>query len=342
MQDESINEKRIRKNKEYLKVLVQQWEAASNQLMVTLNQSEKPSIQKTIDDLENQIDELDNKIKKLQLCSLQRDSNKFYNQYSKTWEEEFHKIDFEETRKILVSILEKFKSKEESAALFLLQNSDSMKGDLFIKHIKSELQCIGSLYSPYKYEFLSHQEANISNFIGDLAEKFSVQHYHQIPISTYTDQIINNICASLKNNIFFIQIDICILDFPYTFMDWFVQHFWCKLLGKLPEISQKNPLMRFVAVLSIHDSIPENLLSDLCCETNKFDSKKFLELPLKHWTNEEIQNWLFSFSGLTDPPIGLTPQQIERMAKNIHGLTDEGQPCRVYRKLMDDMSKRVS
>ena len=338
MQDESINEKRIRKKKEHLKVLLQQWELASNQLIATLNQSEKPSIQKTIDDLEKEIDELDNKIKKLQLSSFQGDTDKVYSNHSRNWEEKFPKIDFKNTNKILKSTLDKFED-QEGAALFLLQNSRSMGGHWCIKNIKSQLQGIGKWYSPCEFEFLSHQEANPSDFLNYLAQKFAVQPCDQIP--TYTERIINNICESLCNgNILFIQIDIYDLNSQDTFLDWFVQQFWCTLLRRLPEISKKHPSIRFVAVLSIRGSIPKDfLLSDLCCKNYNFDSKKFLELPLKKWTNEEIKNWLFKFSGLT--AIGVTLQEIERMAENIHRVT-KGKPDEVYKELMEAMSKRVS
>lgn len=140
----------------------------------------------------------------------------------------------------------------------------------------------------------------------------------------------------------FIQIDIYDLSSQDTFLDWFVQRFWCKLLGRLPEISQKHPLIRFVAVLSVRGSIPKDfLLSDLCCKSNKFDSKKILELPLKKWTEQEINNWLLNFSGLTATNIGVSPEEIKRMAENIHRVT-EGQPRDVYNELMEEMSKRVS
>ena len=339
MQDESINESLIDSKKKCLKLLYNRYNSANEQWATTLNESDKPSIQVTINRLETEIKQVEGEIDSLKLGLHQIDSSKLYSQYLRNWKEKFPAIDFEKTNQILESTFKKFKNKE-GAALFLLQNSRSRGGDLCIKNMKSKLQGIGTWYPPHKYEFSSLREANIICFLNSLAQAFPVQHCDNI--STYTDEIINKIYASLSGgHIFLIEIDICDLSSQYAVLGWFVQEFWCKLLGRLPAISQNNPCIRFVAVLSIHDSIPKDLLSDLCCKNNKFDSKKLLELPLKKWTNEEIKNWLFNFSGLTAPSIGVTPQEIERMAENIHRRT-KGEPYRVYNELIDDMSKLVS
>jgi inactive STAND len=340
MQDENPNKDLISIKEARLKFLLRQLEAAYKQLDETLNAIDQLTINQQIKKLELEIEQRQTEIDNLKVrSSHQIDSSKFQSQYLRNWKEEFHKIDFEKTNQILESTFKKFK-KQEGAALFLLQNSSSMGGDLCIKNIKSKLQGMGNWYPPHKYEFSSCQEANIIGFLNSLAQSFPVQPCDNIP--TYTDEIINKIYASLSSgDIFLIEIDIRDLNSQHIVLDWFVQQFWCKLLGRLPEISQKKRFVRFVAVLSIHDSIPKDLLSDLCCKTHKFDSKKFLDLPLKKWSNEEIKNWLFNFSRLTAPPIGFTPEQIERMAENIHRRT-KGEPDRVYKELMNDMSKLVS
>jgi inactive STAND/Effector-associated domain 9 len=339
MQDESINQNLISIKKKRLNSLVKQYEAAYNQLSSTLNATDTVIINNQIKDLETEINKLESEIDNLKLRSHQIDSSKFHSQYLRNWKEKFPEIDFEKTNQILESTFKKFKN-QEGAALFLLQNSSSMGGNLCIKNIKSKLQGMGSWYPPHKYEFSSLQEANIIGFLNSLAQSFPVQHCDNIP--TYTDEIINKIYASLSSgDIFLIEIDIRDLNSQHIVLDWFVQQFWCKLLGRLPEISQKKRFIRFVAVLSIRGSIPKDLLSDLCCKSNKFDSKKFLDLPLKKWTDKEIKNWLFNFSGLGAPPIGVTPQQIERMAENIYLDANKGEPYGVYNKLIAEMSEVV-
>ena len=215
-----------------------------------------------------------------------------------------------------------------------------MGGCWCIENIKSQFRN-DNWYSPCKFEFSSHQEANPRDFLRYLAEKFSVPTCDELP--KHTNEIISKICKSLRSgNILFIQIDIYDLSSQDTFLDWFVQQFWCILVDKLPEISQENPFIKLIAVLSIRGSIPEDLLlSDLCCESNEFDSKKILELPLEKWTDQEIKKWLLRFSGLTADHIGVNRQEIEGMAKRIHRLT-EGRPSDVYSELIDAMSKHVN
>ena len=339
MQAESNNEKLIAPKKQYLKELYEKYNSAYAQLGQTLNYTDKVSLNKTIESLENEIQQVQDKIKKLQSCLFQADNREFYKSCSKNWEDKFPKIDFHQTNRIFKATLGKFKNKE-GAALFLLQNSRSMGGDWCIKNIKYQLQDMGNWYSPCEFEFLPCQKADPIDFLNYLAEKFSAQSCDEI--TTYTNKIINKICDSLRSgNILFIQIDICDFTSQDTFLDWFVQQFWCKLLEKLPEITQKYPLIRFVAVLSVCGSMPQDfLLSDLCCKSNKFDSKKILDLPLKRWTEEEINNWLFNFSGLTATNIGVTTEEIKRMAYNIHQAT-KGTPDAVYNQLMKAMSDRV-
>ncbi len=342
MQDESNNQDLIFSiKKKRLKLLMKQYEAASQQLEETLNKIDKLSINEQMKGLEIEIEQLQGEIDNLKLRSHQIDSSKFHSQYSRKWEEEFHKIDFRAINKKLKSILGKFEDRE-GAALFLLQNSRSRGGDLCIKNIKSQLQDMGNLCSPCEFAFLSHQTVDRIDFLTYLAQEFEIQPC--LDEISKTDRIIDKICDSLRSgHIFFVKIDIYNLAFQDPFLDWFLHQFWCKLITRLPQLSQNNPLIRFVAVVSISGSIPKSLLlSDLCCKSNKFDDKKFLELSLeKIWTKPQINNWLLKFSGITAPPIEVTKEEIERMAESIHQVSD-GIPANVYNDLKEAMFKRVS
>ncbi|NES24532.1 MAG: hypothetical protein F6K41_37900 [Symploca sp. SIO3E6] len=62
-----------------------------------------------------------------------------------------------------------------------------------------------------------------------------------------------------------------------------------------------------------------------------------MEIPLETWTEEEIRNWLFNFSGLTAPKIGLSAPEIEAMAKSIFAASD-GVPGIVYPELKQQLN----
>jgi inactive STAND len=341
MQHESNNQSLIESKKKCLKILYDKYNLANQNWATTLNGSDKPSLQLTINLLETEIEQLEGEINNLKLRSPETDSSKFYSNHERNWKEKFPKIDFHKTNKMLKSILGKFEDRE-GAALFLLQNSRSMGGNWCVKNLEFQLQNMGNLHSPYEFEFLPHQAADRMNFLNFLAEKFTVPPC--LDEITYTDKIIDKICASLHGGyIYFIKIDVYTLASEDLFLDWFLHQFWCRLLERLPQLSQKHPLIRFVAVVSVRGSIPKDFLpSCLCCKSKNFDSKKFMELPLqKKWTQQEINNWLLKFSGITAPPMEVTKEEIERMAENIHQVT-KGKPCDVYSELMDAMSKRVS
>lgn len=339
-----MDENLINIKKEYRQNLYEKLNSAYGQLVKTLNEADKPSIQQTINGLESEIKQLEDDIEKLKLVSSRTENDEIYRKCLRHWEDQLPKIDFEKANRVLKSILGEIE-KKEGAALFLLQNSRSMGGNWCIKNIKFKLQDMGMWYPPCEFEFLSYQQANPIDFLNFLAHKFSVQPcLEEIP--TYTDEIINKICDSLSSgNIFFIQVDIYKLNCQDQFLDWFVHQFWCTLLERLPGLSQKHPLIRFVAVLSVRGSIPKDYLQPyLCCKKQNFDSKKILELPLQKWSHLEIKNWLFNFSGLTASHIGRTPLKrldIEQMAQTIFQIT-QGKPSEVYSELMEAMSKLVS
>ncbi|MFB2934941.1 hypothetical protein ACE1B6_06650 [Aerosakkonemataceae cyanobacterium BLCC-F154] len=339
MQDVINNLNLIEPKEKRLQLLYNQFYALYAQLNTERNNAHKISIEEDIKQKEAEINNLKAEIKRLR--ELEIGSDRLYRNYCNTWEEKIPKIDFSKANAIVDHIFKKIKN-QEGAALFVLQNSRSMGGDWCITNIKSQLQNIGILYSPGKYEFLAHQQANQIDFLNFLAQKFKYEPYTGAP-SRFIDELIEKICSSLcSGNILFIQVDIYSLDSQNQFLSWFLKEFWCPLVRQLPEISQQHRLVRFVAVLSVGDLIEKDCLPDvLYCKKTKFDREKFLELPLQKWEQKHIEDWLFSFSELTSPPIRCTSTQIEEMARRIHKVT-KGEPNQVYNQLMDQMTKLVN
>ncbi|NET60202.1 MAG: hypothetical protein F6K47_29895 [Symploca sp. SIO2E6] len=175
-----------------------------------------------------------------------------------------------------------------------------------------------------------------------LANQFGVRRNNSTDIQEYTTNIIEKICNSLYcGQILFIYVELYSPDVEDTFLVWFIKQLWNPLISRLLEqLSNQDPSIRVLAVIAVDGQVPEDCLpQDLYCgcRPEDFDSTKILEIPLETWTEEEIRNWLFNFSGLTDPKIGLSISEINRMAKSIFAASYGGLPARVY----DELKKQL-
>lgn len=237
-------------------------------------------------------------------------------------------------QKIIDGVFKPFEE-QRGAALFLLQQSRSMHGDLCIQHIKSVLQSLGTWTPPIEFEFLPYRPTNPSDFLNDLAGKFEIKSAVGSPTPT---EITEGICQSLQNgNVLLIQLGIYSINLGDNFLTWFIQQFWEQLINQLERLDQERPLIRVVSVISVGNIVPRECLPEaLCCTLQRFDARKLLELPLQKWTEKEICLWLLKFSNL-----GLGRSEIEMMAKNIYRVS-QGRPSEVYGELMQVMTQKVS
>ncbi|WP_178381642.1 hypothetical protein [[Phormidium ambiguum] IAM M-71] len=329
-----------------LQFLYKQFLALYAQLDTVMNNAEKIAIEEDIKQKEAEINHLQTEIKRLR--ALESGSDRIYRNSFNNWQEKFTEIDFSKANLIINNVLNKIKN-QEGAALFFLQNSSSMKGDLCIKKLESQLKSMGHWYRPYILAFSPYQKVNQANFLNFLAENLGIDPYpidlsiSTSEISLYTNDVIRKICGSLcSGHILFIQVDIYYLNPENQFLNWFLNEFWCPLVRQLPELSQRHRLVRFVAVLAIRGSLPKDCLpSSLYCKKQNLDREKFLELPLQKWKDKDIENWLINFSGLDSHQSRGNDEKFQQMAKTIYEVT-RGEPCKVYDELMDQMTRLVS
>jgi hypothetical protein len=331
----SSNEELISAKENYLQTLTNQYKALYQQLSGNLSEADKVSIKEQIDHKQEEIQKVSAEIDALRQTGAP--GNKAYRAYSLQWEEHFPKINFSRSKKIIDDVFKPFED-QRGAALFLLQQNRSMRGDLCIQHIKSVLQSLGTWQAPATFEFMPHRPTNPSDFLKSLASRFEIQSIAEDPTLM---EVIRGICQSLQSgNVLLIQVEVYCVDPRDNFLVWFIQQFWQPLINEVAVLDQERPLIRVVSVISVGNIVPRECLpAELCCTTKKFHPQKLLELPLQKWTEKEICTWLFKFSNLT--AVGLKRSDIETMAKNIY-LVSEGRPSEVYSELMHVMTQKVS
>jgi hypothetical protein len=329
----------------YREFLLKQYAAAYNQRSSTLDQSQHPIIDGTIQRLQNEIEMIESEIKILQDNFSNIDvgiKSKVYRGSFDSWEDNLHRIDFSKATKSLNTVCQRIEDKE-GAALFLLKNSTAMGGKWCVKKIVNHLQNIGNWYPPIEFSFSPRPVINHTDFLYDIANKFGVQ-IDQSNEQQIINELIDKIYLALMGggNIFMIQVDIPCLDAKSTFLDWFVNHFWNPLIQHMPRISQQSPLVKIFAVITVRGTVAKQCLPEiLICKNPSFTGDKILEISLQKWTEKDICQWLISFSGLMLPAVGMTRSDIESMAQSIHQVTG-GQPLHVYGELMNTMTSKVS
>lgn len=332
----NINEQLIRDKQKSLALLMRKFQASMAQKDRALSDSEKVSLGEESNQLWIQVEKMQAEINALEAFQSS------YRKRAQLWEEDFYKIDFSEVESVLTPIFKKLKRKEGSA-LFLLPKSGAMGGKWCLQKIKSQIQSdLGNRIASCEIGFPSFQSANSSDFLNRMAETFSMEP----PSAGNTQNAISDLLDSIANsltsgNIFLLQVNIYALTPQDSFLNWFVNDFWLPLISRLPVISSKHTRVRLISVVSVQGPIPSDCLAgNICCERTAMNGGKLLALPLQAWTEDEICDWLFDFSGLLDQANPLANDEIEQMARNIHGVT-EGIPKDVYHALIDVMTQRA-
>jgi hypothetical protein len=249
---------------------------------------------------------------------------------------ELHKklarLDFREVNQIIDSILARF-GREGGAALFLLQQSYSMAGELCIAGIRDRLIEDCNIFKHCPIDLAGRQGAiTEQELLNAIAGYF--QPIDQMPdLSQYAQAIVQKIRLSLESGsiILFELRRWDELDAQGRLLAWFIDRFWVPLSQELPNISQQYRRVRFIAIIS-----SESTLSDEClnlpyyCDGNRVEGHKILELPLRNWTEEDLSDWLDRYSGLQ-------ASEIDRLAKRIYKASRSGIPQLAWGKLQEEL-----
>ena len=318
--------------------LSEQYTAANAQLDRTLSASDRLRIQDECRYLFQQLTEVEQELQKLQeLNSPEIDYNTRY----KIWQENLPKINFSDLDKILNSIFNEVSPEQGKAVFFLLQNCHPMGGEWCVEKIKASLKDNG-VWSPREVGFQAWEQPNEADFLRRLGASLGVE----VIANTleYTREIIAKIYDSLQmGSTVFIELRIVSLENQNIFVDRLINNFWIPLISGLPEISRKLPFVKFVIVMTIENSIPTDCLSpSLFCEKGNFNSQKIIEIELCKWTEIEIRNWLYRFSGLAAPHVGRNKEEIDQMARTFYQVSQEGRPRDVHSLLMKELTRAFS
>jgi hypothetical protein len=124
------------------------------------------------------------------------------------------------------------------------------------------------------------------------------------------------------------------------FLPWFLRDFWEPILMTIPGIAAQYPWVKFVTIIVVRESLSEQLPSNVYCLKESFDPKKFVELPLHFWSQDDIIQWLYKFGNLMGDPINLSVDQVENLARVIYKISD-GVPHLIQDALMERLQKLV-
>lgn len=79
---------------------------------------------------------------------------------------------------------------------------------------------------------------------------------------------------------------------------WFMEYFWLPLVNCLNDRT-KYPRVKFIAAIVVDTELSPACFEKKClCEET---SLRWLKLPLRNWTQEEIQEWLECYPGIGNP-----------------------------------------
>ncbi|MGK7874322.1 MAG: hypothetical protein AB4426_13725 [Xenococcaceae cyanobacterium] len=304
-------------------------DSLTTQINSTSNFAELNNLNIQIEEYFKQLAEVENQLSKLGNSSLN------YHQESNIFERNLSKIDFEEARKIIDSILHKFKAQARGgAALFLLQESLSMRGDLCMAEMREQLREYCSHFKHCPVDLSARNQLTSKQELLD-----AIAHYFN-PIEPVSDEteyaqaIVDKIGSTLQGgSVVFIELNTSDdwLSAEHL-LSWFVNAFWLPLTQLHKSIASQFPNVRFVVVISVEEPLSEECQKLPCFwREDDFDCQKIVNLPLYPWTEEHIQSWLSTFSGLS-------VAQIAREARKIYRASRAGIPeivCNRLQKLMN-------
>jgi uncharacterized protein YoxC len=283
---------------------------------------DQPRLKRELDDKYQEMDDVAKQIDDLNAELAVGDESpvvqrQVYRNAGNHWEDNLHRIDFAKVTKNVGEICQQLEN-QEGAALFLLQNSQAMGGKWGVRTIKDRLQDLGTWYPPLEFAFSPHQTVNSRDFLCAVAQKFNGSMDYDTESKLVTELIKKIYGALCGGQVFLIQIEIPYLDAKSTFLEWFVDQFWCPLVRQLPLVGETSPLVKVFAVITVRGTVHKACLPEhLCCPKRQFHSEKVLNLPLQKWTEAEIRNWLVRFSGLMSPAVGMTRPEVDQMAQSV-------------------------
>lgn len=256
------------------------------------------------------------------------------NRRSLIFDEYIREIDFNEARGIFDNILREYRRKD-CAILFLIHESESKRGDIYLEEIKDTLKNLKTHFQTYPIGLSSECLLDEEGLLNRIASYFNISERDNQ--QTVINKTIATICNSLRNGTILLfhlsQWDELVN--PSQTLKWFIENFWKPLLNQKSAICKTNKY-RQVKIITIIDSpgiLDEDCLNlSFVCRFNEADVPKVtqdnvIEIPLTNWKQEEIDDWLALYT---------TIENDEKRAKEsqlIYRRNNQGDPQKTYEAL---------
>jgi L-rhamnose mutarotase len=242
------------------------------------------------------------------------------------WDNKLIEIDFARAKKLIEEIRRDYlDTVNHRYALFLLDNTVAMEGELILKWTRNYLRGCGTWTEPLIHGFAI--TANKEEFIRSLANRCA------IPVDVEVGVLINKLKSKFRlGEVFFIQIEIP-NDNASEFVSWFVQDFWH------PFTQDLNGDFAVVATIAIDCRFQGAGLPDNIFCKGKFDGRKIKRLPLKNWSQDDVISWLRDHSDLGVR--GCSMQQFQEIARGVYDFA-RGKPIDTRSALLKNLNRLVS
>lgn len=276
------------------------------------------------DEVRNLWEEIENIEKEMRLLEQRATPD-----HQRLFQEHFHKINFREAMEILDRLISR-SSMDFLAALFLIQQSTSMGGEWCVQRIREHLASKTVNFRELNINLPSYDLIDKRRLIELLANAF---HVEERPTDDQLLQanIIRHLHSSFRNgSILFVAIHNWeALQPQEEFLRWLLKEFWGPLVAGLPAVAQRARQIKVVFVITASTKImSRDLRSSFFCTTSRPEPEKIIELPLRHWTIDDIRRWLDAYSGLD-------AAQVDRIAPRIYSASKNGYPSLVHKALVD-------
>jgi hypothetical protein len=242
------------------------------------------------------------------------------------WDNKLTEIDFAKIKKLIEDIRRDYLDAVNCRyALFLLDNTVAMEGELILKWTKNYLRGCGTWTDPFIHKFVT--TANKEDFIRSLANRCA------IPADVEIGALLNKLKSKFRvGEVFFIQIEIP-NDNTSEFLLWFVQDFWH------PFTQDLDGDFAVVAAITIDCKFKNSTLPDTMFCKARFDGQKIKRLSLKNWKEDDVISWLRDHSGLGVR--GYSILQFQRIAQGVWNIA-KGKPLATRTALLRNLDRLVS
>lgn len=293
--------------KEYAKLTAKN-ELISEQIDGELNEDNKETLRARRETIKREMVKVWNRLEELK-----RNSNDRARQYL-TFKEDLPQIDFDEVMDEVGTLIRAFRQ-ERGDVLLLLQESLSMSGDLCLQRIRDEFKRGTGHFIRYELEFYSGEALNEYGWLQTLGGYFGL--VGESRPEELAQSVIEKLCQSVKSgSTIFLEIrkwD----DLPSQekTLSWFMNHFWIPLVKCLDD-REKYPKVKFIAAIVVDSELSPDCFSEEClCEIQNVPFR-WLKLPLRNWTQDEIQHWLECYPGIGNPRSISLSQRFFRASMN--------------------------